>query len=514
MKRYLPRLAEILLAERTARLRNAAKKILWAAFLLALPVTSFPYFPPTIGGDALVRPLSLYPLILLIPLFILPRLLGKSLPKTLLPLAFFGLIAAASSLISLLYGIEPAHDISIAERTLRGMITLGIGCAIYLAVVLIPETIDDLRFALRWSYAGCAVALAWGTVQAWQILSVNKKIFSYMEYVQHFISTRRLLYDRISGLTYEPHWFADQLILILLPGTLAAALSGYSIYRWRRGYLTIEWLLLAWMVIILPFTYSRAGLMNLIVTVLLSVLLFSSSRQKKHSSSNKPAAKAGLATIHSMWKRLTLVLLVALVVGVPIYMVGLQNEFFARIWKFWRDPEAINPPGVHYTMPQTLMVYFGHLGFDTRLAYGEAAYKTYASHPWLGVGLGNFGFYIQEMLPLRPLTAEVLRTITPDNSRPRLVTPKNFYLRLLAETGVIGTSAFLAFIIASLGCAIYLLISPDPEWRYWGLTSSIGIIAFLISALTFDSFVIPNTWIVLGLSIAAVRVAQKERSIT
>ena len=505
MKRYFPRLAT------TSAAINTARKILWAAFLLALPVTSFPYFPPAIGGDALVRPLSLYPLILLVPLVILPRLVRKPLPKTLLPLVFFVFIAAASSLVSLLYGIEPAHEISIAERTLRGMITLGIGGAIYLAVVLIPETIDDLHFTLRWSYAGCAVAMAWGTVQAWQILSFNKKIFSYMEFAQHFISTRRLLYERISGLTYEPHWFADQLILILLPGTLAAVLSGYSIYRWRKGNLTIEWFLLAWMVMLLPFTYSRAGLMNLIVTVLLSVLLFSSSRQKKQPASKKTAAKAGWLSIRSMWKRVSLVLLVALVVGIPIYVVGVQNEFFARIWKFWRDPDALNPPGVQYTLPQTLMVYFGHLGFDTRLAYGEAAYKTYASHPWLGVGLGNFGFYIQETLPLRPLTTEVLRTITPDNSRPRLVTPKNFYLRLLAETGVIGTSAFLAFIIASLGCAIYLLLSSDPEWRYWGLTSSIGIIAFLISALTFDSFVIPNTWIVLGLSAAATRVVQKER---
>lgn len=505
MKRYFPRLAT------TSAAIDTARKILWAAFLLALPVTSFPYFPPAIGGDALVRPLSLYPLILLIPLVILPRLVRRPLPKTLLPLVFFVFIAAASSLVSLLYGIEPAHEISIAERTLRGMITLGIGGAIYLAVVLIPETIDDLHFTLRWSYAGCAVAMAWGTVQAWQILSFNKKIFSYMEFAQHFISTRRLLYERISGLTYEPHWFADQLILILLPGTLAAVLSGYSIYRWRRGNLTIEWFLLAWMVGLLPFTYSRAGLMNLIVTVLLSVLLFSSSRQKKQSASKERTAKAGLLPFRSMWKRVSLVLLVALVVGIPIYVIGVQNEFFARIWKFWRDPDALNPPGVQYTLPQTLMVYFGHLGFDTRLAYGEAAYKTYASHPWLGVGLGNFGFYIQETLPLRPLTTEVLRTITPDNSRPRLVTPKNFYLRLLAETGVIGTSAFLAFIIASLGCAIYLLLSSDPKWRYWGLTSSIGIIAFLISALTFDSFVIPNTWIVLGLSAAATRVVQKER---
>lgn len=494
-----------------SRLVFDSRKFLWAAFLITLPITSFPYFPPTIGGDVLVRPLSLYPLIVLLALFILPRLFRPSgihstrLPKTILPLIFFVLIAAASSLISLLYGLQPALGISVAERTLRGLITLGIGFAIYLAIVLLPDTIDDLRFTLRYIYAGCAVAMTWGAIQATQLLNYNEQIFSWMEKIQGFISTRHLLYDRISGLTYEPHWFADQLILLLLPGVLAAAVSGFTIFRWRKGNLTLEWLLLGWMIIILPFTYSRAGLLNLIVTVLISVLLFGVTRNKKRiNQSHTP--KNRLAVVASLWHRLRMVILVAVVVVIPIYLVGAQNEFFARIWKFWRQPEALNPPGANYPLSQTLLVYFQHLGFDTRLAYGEAAYKTYASNPWLGVGLGNFSFYIQDTLPLRPLTTEVLRAITPDHNRTRLVTPKNFYLRLLAETGAIGTSTFIAFIIASLGCALYLLLSPEAEWRYWGLTCTIGVIAFLISALTFDSFVIPNTWIVLGMCGATLRV--------
>jgi hypothetical protein len=45
-------------------LYEVAWKTCWVLFLVCLPVTSFPFFPPALGGGALVRPLSLYPLII------------------------------------------------------------------------------------------------------------------------------------------------------------------------------------------------------------------------------------------------------------------------------------------------------------------------------------------------------------------------------------------------------------------------------------------------------------------
>ena len=45
-------------------------RFLWGAVLLTLPVTSFRYFP-FLGDSTQVRPLALYPLILLIPLLLI-----------------------------------------------------------------------------------------------------------------------------------------------------------------------------------------------------------------------------------------------------------------------------------------------------------------------------------------------------------------------------------------------------------------------------------------------------------
>jgi O-antigen ligase len=462
---------------------------LWALFLVTLPVTSFPYLPPAIGGDALVRPLSLYPLALLIPLAILPRLWRERLPKTILPLFVLGLVSIASLLIALVRNEHSAFEISVVERGLRGLMTLLIGYAFYLTTALLPNSVEDLRFSLRWIFTGCGLAMLWGSVQAIYIVHFDANFFAVLTHLQSFVSTRRLLIERISGLTYEPHWFADQLVLLVLPAALAAVLVRYSIFHQRKSRLSLEWLFLGWVVLLLPFTFSRAGLLNLIVTVLGSVSLYYFIKQAKLS------AKRSNSWLSSA-RKIVLVLIVALLIITPVYAIGQKNEFFARIWRYWQQPD------------QSILGYLTHLGFDTRLAYNQAAYYTFQSHPLLGVGLSNFGLTVQEMLPMRPMTVEVLRATSPDTAGARIATPKNLFLKLLAETGVFGLAAFLAFVIAILGSAVYLIFSPEPHWKYWGISSLIGVGAGLVSALTFDSLVIPNLWIVFGMTTAAWRVHQ------
>ncbi len=127
---------------------------------------------------------------------------------------------------------------------------------------------------MRWIYAGVSIALLWGSVQAINILAPGPALAAFLQKVQSRISIRPLQDGRISGMTYEPHWFAEQIILLLVPYTLSAILNNYTVFRWRWRRLTIEWLLLVWAVILLNFTYSRAGLMNLVIIILLGVILF------------------------------------------------------------------------------------------------------------------------------------------------------------------------------------------------------------------------------------------------
>lgn len=477
------------------------QRIFWAAFLVALPVTSFPFFPPAFGGEALVRPLSVYPLLILIPLVIVPRLFKKPLPGALLSLLPFVLVAIASSLLSLLRGIEPALGISVAARVTRGLTTLIIGCSIYLAIALIPENREDLRFTLRWIYIGGAISLFWGSLQAIYVLNFNPYWFDFLSKLQAYLSYRRLIPERISGLTYEPHWFAEQIIVLLLPALLASIITGETVFKRRWRWLTVEWILAVWSIILLPFTYSRSGVLNLVLLLSFSFFFFykfSKSMQNPQPENSLLSAKTHLG--HFSPNSTLLISLAILIALLPIYLVGNQNQFFARLWDYWEQEET------------SLTGYLSYLGFDARLAYAEAAYNAYQAFPITGVGLGNYAFYFEEMLPYRPVAEvpEILRMITPEKGRDRLVTSKNFYLRLLSETGILGAVTFFGFIITQLGSALYLWLSPKTQWRHWGMLSLLGLVAFSLSAMTFDSFVIPNMWVVFGLITAATRIHLKE----
>lgn len=469
-----------------SRVLAGISRLAWILFLVFLPVTSFPFLPSVLGGGTLVRPLSIYPLLILLVLSTIPRLLSKPVPKTLLTLLPFACIATAASALSLLRDIDPVLGISVPDRTLRALLTLAVGGAIYTTVALTPRTSDELRASLRWLYAGFSVALLWGSLQAFYIINYNGDYFRLLQKIQGFISTRKLFNTRISGMTYEPNWFAEQISMLLIPWLLASVLSGYSLFRWRWRFVTLELLMLVWSVVVLAFTFSRAGVASLIILAVLGVVAFRPHQAAKTVKQNTP--------IKTWLFRIAEAALALVVLGSVIYFAGTKNEFFARIWNYWTVKKE-----------PTLSGYFEYLGFGARFTYGGTAFSVYTEHPVLGVGLGNYAYYFEEHLPAIPLatTPEILRIVTPDAGRNRLITPKNFYYRLLSETGLIGLAAFMAFVIAVVGCALVLWLSSSKEQRYWGTAGLLGIAAFGLGAISFDSFALPNTWVIFGLITAS-----------
>jgi len=477
---------------------SSISKICWILFLITLPISNFPIFPGGIGGGTLVRPLSLYPLIILLIIVILPRFISKPLPKTVLSFLPFVVVALVSSLIASLQGIESLQGVTAPERTFRALVTLGVGGAIYLLVTLWPENDEDLKLSLRWLYVGFSLALFWGTLQTIYVVHFSPRWFELLSSAQRFISIRKLFTNRISGLTYEPNWFADQISFLLLPWLLAAVLSGYTVFKWRWRWVTIELFLLGWALAILPFTFSRAGLLVMLFLVVVGLLFFRSS--KKRGKGEQPGKKFP-------WRRIFEVVILITVLAAIIFFAGSRNDFFARIWDYWE--RAPNEGYVSY-----LINYFDYLGFGARFTYMETAFEIFDQHPILGVGLGNYVFYFNENLPDRPLAAvpEVLRLVVPESVGAKLITPKNLIIKIMAETGILGLSTFIAFIMAILGSALYLWFSPNKEVKFWGIGGLLGLIAFGLVAFSFDSFAIPNMWVVFGLITAAMRLAKKKSS--
>lgn len=465
-------------------------KIAWALLFITLPVTNFPYFPGGIGGKTLVRPLAIYPLCLVLILATLPRLFKRPLPKTFLPLFAFSVVALISSVFAFTAEQEALRGVTMGSRFFRNMATLGIGGAFYLSIALLPENWEQLKFSLRWLYIGFGLALFWGTLQIVYVIHHSPKYFKWISQIQSFISTRKLFTTRISGPTYEPKWFAEQICILLLPWLLAAVLSRRSLFKWRCKWLTVEWLLLGWAAVIIVFTYSRTGLFILAVLVVSSFLLF---RFSIPVHSGKRSQKAPLKSNRRRLPGLLEVILVTITVITVLILLGSQNPYFSRFWRYWTEDKNWK------------RTYLEYIAFQQRFVYLDTALRIYDAHPVLGVGLGNYAFYFEEMLPDQPWyrQPEIVRQITPVEGRDRLITPKNLLARLLAETGLAGAITFTTFVLAIVGCVLFLWFSPTSEQRYWGIGGLLGIVVFALATFSFDSFALPNMWALFGLITAA-----------
>ncbi|MBN2549210.1 MAG: O-antigen ligase family protein [Anaerolineales bacterium] len=478
-------------------------KIAWAFFLIALPVTSFPLFPGDVGGKTLVRPLSIYPLIILLALVTLPRFLKRPLPKTFLPLLAFIVVALVSSVVSFGSDLESLRGVTILSRFLRNIATLGIGVSFYFTVALMAESLDDLDSSLRWLYLGFGIALLWGTLQALYIVHYHPTYFEWLNRLQSLISTRKLFTARISGMTYEPKWFAEQISFVLLPWLLGSILTRRSLFSWRLrmkgklAWVSVEWLLLVWSVVILLFTFSRTGIFILFGLTLLCFLLYRlylQPRQKIEKPALEPSSAASRSSSTAGKKR-KLLLEIGLLVSsmlVVLVVIGSQSAYFSRFWRYFTEARQRN------------RTYLDFIAVQQRFTYFETAYRIFETYPLVGVGLGNYAFYFDEMLPDQIyFQPEIIRQTTPEEGRDRLITPKNLIARLLSETGILGTAAFIAFILAILGCVLYLLAQPDLRFRYWGLSGLLAFVVFGVVVFSFDSFALPNMWVVFGLITAA-----------
>ncbi|NUM43956.1 MAG: O-antigen ligase family protein [Anaerolineales bacterium] len=470
------------------QLQPGVTKAMWAMFLVSLPMTSFPFVPGVLGGKSTVQPLAIYPLLGLL-LLLLPRLPKMRLPRALIPLAVFGLVALISGGLALTLGIPAFREVTVLDRVVRNGMTLAIGLGFYTLVALIPEDREMLRFTLRWLLVGFVLALAWGTLQAVYVIPPNtpvmRKYFDLLNELQHWVSVRNLQRRRVSGMAYEPSWFAEQICILWLPWVLAAVFRRQSVFAWRFRGMQVEDGLLLWSVAILILTYSRGGVVILFGLLGLSFLGWQGERARRRQGGG--------------WKRGLVALGVLAVLAVAVVGLGSQNKYFSRIWRFWAETEA----GGNY---------WAYIAFGQRFVYWEAALDIFEQYPVFGVGMGNYALVFEDALPDVPLYRypEILELITPEKKNVVLLTPKNLFVRVLAETGLVGFAVFLGFLGVILAEAVRLWLATDEEQKFWGWAGVLGFVAACLVGFSTDSFAMPNMWVMFGLITAAGMLGRNE----
>ncbi len=464
-------------------------RILWAATLLSLPVTSFRYFP---AGDATyVRPLSFYPLALLLVVLLVQLIRGR----TAFPWAgtwtpFVGLLLAtlAASLVGVLIAPPPLRGEAVVGRELRAWVTLVMGVGFFVGAAWMNRSLDDLRFSLKWLFAGFVLDILWSGLQgATFYLHVFPK--PLVTHWQRAFSMRELIKtNRISGMAYEPSWLAGEISTIYLPWLFAWLLTGQRVTRFKW----LEPVLIVCAGLLLLATFSRGGLLTVAATSLLTLLLVG----RRQMSDLWRWFISGFRRGRELIWRLGVVVLVLLAVGGALLFLS-QKGYITRLWS---------------SRATTVQDFLIQNSAGSRAAYIVGAFSAYEEHPWTGVGLGASGFYIYSHLPDWALTTvpDIARQLSPDNVL--YPNPKNLYVRLLAETGLVGFALFLAFQFSLLGDALAALRQGSPMARYLGIAAVFTWLALIFYNMTQDSLAIPNLWINLGMMVGITGLAARPRT--
>ena len=463
---------------------------LWAAVLLTLPVTSFRYFP-FVDESTQVRPLALYPLAILIPI-LLVRLWRKEIlhpwPGSLVLLGAFLLTALLASALGALNAPLELRGSSYFDRVVRAWFTVGIGLVFFLAAIWMNRDEQDVKFSIKWLLFGLCLHIVWSLVQA---LSFYTPLISRetMRELQTSFSMRVPAKNRrFSGLAFEPSWLAGQVTTIYMPWLVAGLLTRTRIFRARWA----EPLLFLAALLLLFFSFSRGGVLYFLIAGLITAWIgrgdtFRRARQWLAAPFQRevvsPTRNRDIAV------RVTLVVvLVALLAGSGVFMF--RKRYFNKLFSGFERADNLEE-----------YIIYNYAG--GRAAYAWAAMGTYSLDPWTGVGLGASGLYMYGYLPDFSKTSlfEIARQLDP--SSHAIPNPKSMYIRVLAETGLIGLAFFLAFYFSTLADMRALFRSGAK--RFFGLAGLFTWIAIFLYNSTQDSFATPNLWINLGILIGLAR---------
>ena len=447
---------------------------LWAAALVSLPVTSFRWFP-FLGDGALVRPLALYPLALLLPVLLI-QAIRRQHPflwtGSAILLGLFAAAAITATSLGVLIAPLPLRGQDYLDRAVRALVTLVIGLAFFLSAAWMNRDEAEVKFTFRWMLAGLGLDLAWSALQAVTFYTglLEKEMVTHWQLA---FSVRELVRtNRISGLAYEPAWLAGQIVTLYLPILFAALLTKTRLTRT----MWLEPVLLAFSVLTLLATYSRGGILIGLGVSGLTFLLVGRDRLRAASNWFFGGFRRGWLLRLAM-----IAALLGTLAGAALFLG--QKNYFRRLW----DVSA-----------NSLNEYLVNINAGGRSAYAAGALAAYDEHPITGVGLGASGFWIYGNLPDWTLTTvpEIAKQLNPQS---RLFpNPKNLYVRLLAETGLVGFVLFFVFLFSILANTLDLL----PRGNFFRFLGIAGLFAWLAIALynvTQDSFATPNIWIIPGI---------------
>ncbi len=463
----------------------------WWLLVILLPFTSLPLAARVLGSE-MVAPASAVIVIFWVVLWLGPFLWkGGKLPLHGLPL--LGWLSAMVVSAGLAYFLPlPAFRFEpIWRRGLEGLATLFIGLAFYFVTVAWVKDPTRLNLTLRWINWSGVIPLAWSAVQ-FGLMDRHEGTFpDWLIPVHELISTNRLHHWRVTGVAFEPSWLAHQLNVLYLPIWLAAAFNGQTAHRLRWGPVTLERVLAVGGLVTLVLSKSRVGLISPVLMIGVLALVWLQGRwqriQPRLLGARFPLRWARWLSTVGLYAMVA-VLLLGLLLGIGWGM----SRFDHRMERLF-DLEAL--------MDGSLASYANQLLFAERLVYWEAGWEVFEQYPVLGVGPNNSGlFFTQTLNPYAWGLQEVSTIFYEWDVVPN---PKNLWVRILAETGVVGLALFGAWLVMVGRSAGQLLRQGGKQDQWVGLAGLLALVAMLIEGFSLDTYALPYWWMMFGLVTAA-----------
>ena len=248
----------------------------------------------------------------------------------------------------------------------------------------------------------------------------------------------------IQGLGREGAFLGRQQMLGQFLQVIPLLIMGIARQKWPQGWIRYWFSLLIFaMVAAILFTGIRGALLAL--TVIGIPLIF---------------------VLSGTWKRKILLLLLLILIGTAVItsQVRLQQGLV--------DGVTLRAQSV-----------------TERFLMWRSAWNMFLDHPWLGVGIYNFGDPYEKNYML------------PEAKEGRHPHPHNIFLQFLAETGIFGFGTFLLLYGYSLAVLIRNARSANAD--FWHKAAPLALVSFLVYGLS-DNLILDDPgalqfcWFVIG----------------
>jgi hypothetical protein len=474
-------------------------QFLWGGMIFAIPITSMPLVAALISpGTTVASPAGIILLLLMIGWFVPAIFKGRRFSAASIPLIVFVFYAIIVTLVSIYFSEPPYKSESPLRNSIEALLTLAIGVCFYFAFSWWFTDRQKLAQTIRFINWSGVIILAWTLVQAgaW---AVWHQYPSWLRSIHELYSVGPLYRQRVSGFALEPSWFAHQLNMLYLPLWLALTVNRVSAHRWRLFKLSLENILLAGGFVALFLSYSRIGLAAFLLMIAYLVLRFNISLIKWLRQTLLSRKMAFMQRFSS--GVLTLLLTLFLILGYAGLIMGVASGL-SHV-----DPRMAKLFVFETNRPDALMYYANQLTFASRLVYWQAGWEVFNQHPWFGVGLGKAGFYLPAFLSAYAWKLVEVRDLVYRSTS--ILNIKSIWVRLLAETGIVGFSIFIAWLWRLWKAAKSVEADQtDPLVKSMAWMGRFVIIGLVLEGFSVDTFALPYVWVSLGILTASLEMKE------